>query len=99
MGGPGRARLEEITVEGINDEFHHAPRVWSDPGRNGNHFRRPGGGLPREELHSPISMDKPEKNSTLGTSNEANVNMRLCLRFEGAFVRVARTLSTPACNC
>ena len=33
------------------------------------HFRRPGGGRPREELNTTISTNRPEKNLTLGGVN------------------------------
>ena len=69
MEGQDQARLEEITVETVEDDLDHAPKVESGPRRPKKHIRRPGGGGPREELNFTISIDKLEKNSTLGTVN------------------------------
>ena len=96
--GPGQARLNDITVETIKDDFDHAGRVGSDRRRPKKHFGRPAAGCSREELHSTISINKPGRSPTLGTFKELNLNMRRCSRFEGAFVRVETTLSTPAWN-
>ena len=61
----GRTRREEIKVEIARDGFDPAPKAEKGPQRPERHFRRPGGGHPREELNTTTSTNKPEKNSTL----------------------------------
>ena len=58
---PGQALLEEIKSETVKEDFHHAPRVGSDPRRPKKHSKRLGGGHHREELNSTIGTDKPEE--------------------------------------
>ena len=69
VGNQGRTRRDEIKVEIARDGFDPAPRAEKGPQRPRRHFRRPGGGRPREELNTTISTNKPEKNSTLGGVN------------------------------
>ena len=51
----------------------------------------------RRELNSTIRTEKPKKIQHLGVSasRETDLKMRLCSRFEGAFVRIEMTLLTP----
>ena len=65
----GGTRREEIRAEIVRDSFDSAPRADKGPQRPRKHFRRPGGGRPREELNTSTSTNKPEKNSTLGGVN------------------------------
>ena len=65
----GRTRRDEIKVAIARDGFDPAPRADKGPQRPRKHFRRPGGGRPREELNTTTSTNKPEKNSTLGGVN------------------------------
>ena len=69
VGNEGRTRRDEIKVEIARDGFDHAPKAEEGPQRPRRHFRRPGGGRPREELNTIISTNKPEQNSTLGGVN------------------------------
>ena len=69
VGNQGRTRRDEIKVEIARDGFDPAPRAEKGPQRPRRHFRRPGGGRPREELNTTTSTNKPEKNSTLGGVN------------------------------
>ena len=64
-----RTRRDMIKVEIAREGFDPAPRAKKGPQRPGKHFRRPGGGCPREELNTTTSTNKPEKNSTLGGVN------------------------------
>ena len=65
----GRTRRDEIKVEIARDGFDPAPKAEKGPQRPRRHFRRPGGGRPREELNTTTSTNKPERNSTLGGVN------------------------------
>ena len=65
----GGTRRDEIKVEIARDGFDPAPKAEKGQQRPGTHFRRPGGGRPREELSTTTSTNKPEKNSTLGDVN------------------------------
>ena len=56
-------------MEIARDGFDPAPRTEKGPQRPRKHFRRPGGGRPREEQNTTTSTHKPEKNSTLGGVN------------------------------
>ena len=69
VGNQGRRRRDEIKVEIAREGFDPAPRAEKGPQRPRKHFRRPGGGRPREELITTTSTNKPEKNSTLGGVN------------------------------
>ena len=69
VGNQGRTHRDEIKVETARDIFDPAPRAEKRPQRPRKHFRRPGGGRPREELNITISTNKPKKNSTLGGVN------------------------------
>ena len=69
VGDQGRTRRDEIKVEIAIDGFDPAPKAEKGPQRPRKHFRRPGGGRPREELNTTTSTNKPEKNSTLGGVN------------------------------
>ena len=69
VGNQGRTRRDEIKVEIARDGFDPAPRAEKGPQRRRKHFRRYGGGRPREELNTTTSTNKPEKNSTLGGVN------------------------------
>ena len=66
VGSQGRTHRDEIKVETARDGFDPAPRAEKGPQRPRKHFRRPGGGRPREELNTITSTKKLEKNSTLG---------------------------------
>ena len=91
----GRARGEEIRVETVRDGFDPAPKAKKGPQRPRRHLRRPGGGRPREELHTTISTNKPERNSTLGGVNVEGtepehaslftVRERICARCDDSF--------------
>ena len=69
VGNQYRTGRDEIKVEIARDGFDPAPKAEKGPQRPRRHFRRPGGGRPREELNTTISTNKPEKNSTLGDVN------------------------------
>ena len=69
IGNQGRTRRDEIKVEIARDGFDPAPKAEKGPQRPRKHFRRPGGGRPREELNTTTSTNKPEKNLTLGGVN------------------------------
>ena len=69
VGNQGQTHRDEIKVEIARDGFHPAPKAGKGPQRPRKHFRRPGGGRPREELNTTTSTNKPEKNSTLGGVN------------------------------
>ena len=69
VGNQGRTHRDKIKVETARDGFDPASRAEKGPQRPRKHFRRPGGGLPREELNTTTSTNKPEKNSTLGGVN------------------------------
>ena len=53
----------------MRDNFDHAPRPENGQRWPKKHLRRPGGGRPRKALNPTISIDEPEKNSTLGSVN------------------------------
>ena len=65
----GRTHRDEVKVETARDGFDPAGRAEKGPQRPRKHFRRPGGGRPREELNTTTSTNKPKKNSTLGGVN------------------------------
>ena len=69
VGNQGRTLRDEIKVEIARDGFVPVPKAEKGPQRPRKHFRRPGGGRPREELNTTTSPNKPEKNSTLGGVN------------------------------
>ena len=69
VGNQGRTRRDEIKVEIARDGLDPAPKAEKRPQRPRKHFRRPGGGRPREQLNTTTSTNKPEKNSTLGGVN------------------------------
>ena len=69
VGNLDPAQRDEIKVEIVRDSFNPAPKAEKGPQRPRRHFRRPGGGRPREELNTTTSTNKPEKNSTLGGVN------------------------------
>ena len=52
---------KEIRVETVRDEFDPPPKAEKGPQWPRRHLRRRGGGLPREELNSTISTNKPQK--------------------------------------
>ena len=62
----GQTRRDEITVEIARGGFDPAPRADKGPQRPRKHFRRPGGGRPREELNTTTSTNKPDKHATFG---------------------------------
>ena len=90
-----RTRRDEIKVEIARDGFDPAPKADKGPQRPRKHFRRPGGGRPREWLNATTSTNKPERNSTLrggnveGTETEHaslfTVPGRICACLEDSF--------------
>ena len=95
VGNQGRTRRDEIKVEIARDGFNPAPKAEKGPQRPKRHFRRPGGGRPREELNTTTGTNKPEKNATLrgvnveGTEPEHaslfTVRGRICACREDSF--------------
>ena len=69
VGNQGRTRRDEIKVEIARDGFNPTPKADKGPQRPGKHFRRPGGGRPREELNTTTNTNRPQKNSALGGVN------------------------------
>ena len=56
VGNQARTHRQEIRAETVRDGFDPAPKPEKGPTPPGRHFRRPGGGRPREELNTNISM-------------------------------------------
>ena len=79
----------------MKDDFDHAPRAEKSPRRPKKHLQGPGSRRPREELNSTISINKPKKNSTLGSVNVEGtepphltlftVRGRICARRDNSF--------------
>ena len=98
VGNQCPTRREDIRAETVRDGFDPAPKAEKGPRRPRRHLRRPSAGRPGEELNTTISTNKPEgiRHFGVSTSKEANLSMRLCSWFEGAFAHVLMTPLTPA---
>ena len=90
VGNQGRTGRDEIKVAIARDGFDPAPKAEKGPQRPRRHFRRPGGGRPREELNTTISTHKPEKKSTLGGVNVEGMEPEHASLF---------TVRGPICAC